>query len=105
MNIFVITNIVNMEVLSVKYDIPKPDEIHISDQQYKRILIYIFEDDLDFYERHLIYLSDNQQKQFFRENPEFMSEYPVSKAKMYLLRNKMFRRVLKKIKMHDTRMV
>ena len=31
-------------------------------------------DDLDFYEECLIKLTDEQLKQFFRENPEFMEE-------------------------------
>ena len=32
-------------------------------------------DDLDFYEECLINLSDEELKEFFRENPEFMEEY------------------------------
>ncbi len=31
-------------------------------------------DDLDFYEEYTIHLSDEEQEEFFRDNPDFRSE-------------------------------
>ena len=55
-------------------------------------------DDLDFYEECLIDLSDEQLKQFFRENPEFMEEYHMYEDRLLLLKDKNYREILRKIK-------
>ena len=55
-------------------------------------------DDLDFYEECLINLTDEQLKQFFRENPEFMEEYHMYEGRLLLLKNKNYREILRKIK-------
>ena len=36
-------------------------------------------------------LADEQIEKLFEENPDFMSEYPISRDMMYLLKDKMFR--------------
>lgn len=46
-------------------------------------------------------LSDEEQEQFFNENPEFMSEYLVGRDKIDLLKDKMFRGILRKIKQYE----
>ena len=43
-------------------------------------------------------LTDEEQKKFFDENPEFMCDYPISRDKLYLLRDVVFRGILRKIK-------
>lgn len=55
-------------------------------------------DDLDFYEECLINLSDEELKEFFRENPEFMEEYHMYEGRLLLLKNKNYREILRKIK-------
>ena len=64
----------------------------------KRFWEFIMGDDLDFYEEYTIHLTDEEQKEFFDKNPDFMCDYPVSRDKMYLLRDVVFRRILRKIK-------
>lgn len=62
---------------------------------------YIFGSDLDFYEEFTIHLSDEEQERFFDDNPDFMRGYPVKREMMYLLKDRMFRRVLRKIKRYE----
>ena len=58
---------------------------------------YIFGSDLDFYEEFTIHLSDEEQGRFFDDNPDFMCDFPVKRDKMYLLKDRMFRGILRKI--------
>ena len=85
----------------LKNDIPRPDDIHMTEEQERRFWEFVLGDDLDFYEEYTIYLTDEQQQIFFVDNPDFMSEFPVSRGKMYLLRDKMFRDILRKIKRYE----
>lgn len=55
--------------------------------QYERFEKFILGDDMDFYEEYTINLSDEEQKKFFAENSDFMSEYPISRDKIYLLKD------------------
>lgn len=55
-------------------------------------------DDLDFYEECLINLSDEELKEFFKENPEFMEEYHMYEGRLLLLKDKNYREILRKIK-------
>lgn len=56
----------------------------------------VFSDDLDFYEKFTEPSSDEEQERLFVTNPDFTSGLPVRCSKMYLLRGKMFRRILRK---------
>ena len=58
-------------------------------------------DALDFYEEYTINLSDKEQQEFFADNPDFMSQYPISRDKIYLLRDVVFRGILRKIKEYE----
>ena len=69
--------------------VPKPNDINMTEEQEEKFLKFIFEDDLDFYEEFTIHLTDEQQEKFFEENPDFMSEYPISRDMIYLLKDKM----------------
>ena len=62
---------------------------------------FVFGDDLDFYEEYTINLSDKEQQEFFADNPDFMSQYPISRDKIYLLRDVVFRGILRKIKEYE----
>lgn len=62
---------------------------------------FISGDDLDFYEEYTINLSDEEQQEFFDNNPDFMSQYPISRDKIYLLRDVVFRGILRKIKEYE----
>ena len=58
-------------------------------------------DDLDFYEEYTIHLTDEEQEKFFEENPDFLCDYPISRDKIYLLRDPVFRGILRRIKKYD----
>lgn len=75
--------------------------MHLSEEQAKRFLKFIMEDDLDFYEEYVLDLSDEEQEQFFNENPEFMSEFPLGRGNIELLKDKMYRGILRKIKRYE----
>ena len=79
----------------------EPIHKHISSKQMKKILDFISGDDLDFYVEFIVCLPDEQQEKFSEENPDFMSEFPVSRDRMYLLRDKNFREILRKIKRYE----
>ena len=70
-------------------------------QSEERFWKFVMGDDLDFYEEYTIFLSDEEQKEFFDENPDFMCDYPISRDKMYLLKDVVFRRILRKIKEYE----
>lgn len=69
--------------------------------QYERFEKFILGDDMDFYEEYTINLSDEEQEKFFAENPDFMSEYPISRNKIYLLKNPIYRGLMRKIKRYE----
>ena len=43
----------------------------------------------------------SEQEKFFDENPDFLCDYPISRDKMYLLRDVVFRGILRKIKEYE----
>lgn len=76
----------------------KVKDINITAKQLQGFYYFIMGDDLDFYEEFTIHLSDEEQERFFDANPDFMSHFPIARDRMYLLRNKMFRKILRVIK-------
>lgn len=64
---------------------------------YEELRTLIVEDDLEFYERHLINLSDEEMKVFYENNPDFMQEYNMYEGRLELLRSETYRGILKKI--------
>ena len=73
-------------------------DVHMRIGRAKKLYNFIFGSDLDFYEEFTIHLSDEEQEKFFDDNPDFMSNFPVKRDKMYLLKDRMFRGILRKIK-------
>ena len=71
-------------------------------EQQERFEKFILGDDMDFYEEYTIHLTDEEQEKFFEENPEFMSVYPISRDMIHLLRDPMYRGLMKKIKKYET---
>lgn len=67
----------------------------------RKLSEFINGDDLDFYEEYTINLSDEEQREFFTDNPDFMREFPVSRDKIYLLRDSVFRGILRRIKEYE----
>ena len=72
--------------------------VYMKTEQCIMFLNFFFGDDLDFYEEFAIHLSDEEQEKFFDDNPDFMCDFPVKRDKMYLLKDRMFRGILRKIK-------
>lgn len=85
----------------MRYNLPKPSEICMSVEQFNRFFNFIMCDDLDFYEEYTVYLTEEEQEKFFQDNPDFMLGYPVCHDRMYLLRDRAFRGILKKIKEYE----
>ena len=73
-----------------------------TEEQYKRFEKFILDDNMDFYEEYTIHLMDEEQKNFFEENPEFMSEYSISRDMLHLLRDPIYRGLMRKIKKYET---
>ena len=73
----------------------------MDEEQEKRFWKFIMGDDLDFYEEYTIHLSDDEQEKFFDENPDFMCDYPISRDKMYLLRDVVYRGILRRIREYE----
>ena len=71
-------------------------------EQQERFEKFILGDDMDFYEEYTIHLMDEEQKNFFAENPEFMSEYSISRDMLPLLRDPIYRGLMRKIKKYET---
>lgn len=69
--------------------------------QHEKFYAFILGDDMDFYEEYVINLSDKEQQIFFRENPDFMSDYAINKNRIVLLRDKLYRGILRKIKRYE----
>lgn len=63
-----------------------------------QFLNFIVGDDMDFYEEHIVNLSDEEQKEFLLENLDFMSDYPIDRDRIDLLKDRLYRGVLRKIK-------
>lgn len=66
-----------------------------------QFLNFIMGDDMDFYEEYVINLSDEEQQIFFRENHDFMSDYAMNEKRIVLLRDKLYRGILRKIKRYE----
>ena len=69
-----------------------------TEDKYNRFEKFILGDDMDFYEEYTINLTDEEQEKFFAENPDFMSEYLISRDRIYLLKDPIYRGLMRKIK-------
>lgn len=76
-----------------------PKVVQGTAEQHRRFRDFIMGDDLDFYERFVINLSDVEQAKFFTEVPDFMSEFSIGYDKIYLLKDRLFRGILRKIRL------
>ena len=75
--------------------------MYLSEEQAKRFWKFIMEDDLDFYEEYVLGLTDEEQERFFSENPDFMSGFPLGRGNIELLKDKMYRGILRKIQKYE----
>ena len=64
---------------------------------YEAFWKFLIGDDLDFYEEFLIELSDEEIHKFYKENPDFMKEYGMYEGRLDILRDKMYRGILRGI--------
>lgn len=68
----------------------------MSDRNKKLSLLeYLAGDDMDFYETFLRNLSEEEIDLFYKNNPEFLEAYHVDENRRGLLRDKMYREILK----------
>ncbi len=72
--------------------------LYIPVKRAKKFCYYILGSDIDFYEEFVMELPDEEQEKFFDANPDFMCDFPVRCDKIYLLKDRMFRGILRKIK-------
>ena len=52
-------------------------------------------------EKENISLTDEEQQEFFTDNPDFMQEFPICRDKIYLLRDPVFRGILRRIREYE----
>ena len=89
----------------MKYSVPKPSEIYMSEEQLQRFFDFIMGDDLDFYEEYTVNLTEEEQERFFRDNPDFMSgfwvgrdvECEMERDRMDLMKERIYREIMRKI--------
>ncbi|MCD8398665.1 MAG: hypothetical protein LUD12_16085 [Lachnospiraceae bacterium] len=76
----------------------------LTSEQLERFVKFIAEDDMDYYEREIMHLPVDEQREFFKLNPEFMKDYPVDhdNVNIDLLRDKMYRGILRRIRAKQT---
>lgn len=72
--------------------------IELTPAQIDDMLDFINGTDLDFYEEFILELTDEEQREFFADNPEFMSQYPITRDRIDLLKDSCYRGILRKIK-------
>ena len=73
----------------------------LSKEQVEKFWGFVISDDLDFYEAFTIQLSDEDQKEFFETNPDFLSDYPAWEGNIEILKDKSFRKIMRKIKKYE----
>ena len=59
-------------------------------------------DDLEYYEQFVLKLSEDEQLIFFKEHPDFLGEYslnPLRNGKAYLLKDEIYRGIMRKVKL------
>ena len=89
-----------VRIAILKYSVPKPSEICMSEEQLQRFFDFIMGDDLDFYEEDTVNLTDEEQEMFFsdeRFKMEDDGEYDVECDKLDLVKERMFEEILRKI--------
>lgn len=91
---WLIFSVINAKILSIILEEERG--------KMKRFDKFILGDDLDFYEKYLLELSDDEQKKFFDENPDFMSGYPlVTYDYIHLLKDPIYRGLIRRIKAEE----
>ncbi len=70
-------------------------------EQHERFHKFITGDDMGFYEEYIIHLSRDEQEKFFEDNPDFMSEFLENCGNIDLLRDRVYRGLLRKIKEYE----
>ena len=90
-----------MRIAILKYSVPKPSEIYMSEEQLQRFFDFIMDDDLDFYEEYTVNLTEEERERFFRDNLDFMTEVgggcKMECNNMDLMKERIYRGILRKI--------
>ena len=81
----------------MRYSVPEPSEICMSEEQLQRFFDFVMGDDLDFYEEYTINLTEEEQERFIRDNPDFMMEDGIECDKLDLVKERIYRGILGKI--------
>jgi len=85
-----------VRIAILRYSVPEPSEICMSEEQLQRFFGFIMGDDLDFYEEYTINLVKEEQERFFRDNQDFMSGFEMECDRM--VRKKIYKGILRKIR-------
>lgn len=81
----------------MKYSVPEPSEICMSEEQLQRFFGFIMGDDLEFYEEYTINLTKEERGRFFRDNPGFMMGDGIECDKLDLVKDRTIEEILRKI--------
>lgn len=92
-----------MRIAILRYSVPKPSEICMSEEQLQRFFDFIMGDDLDFYEEYMVNLTEEEQERFFRDNPDFMMEDGIECEIECdrMVKERMFEGILRKISEYE----
>lgn len=61
------------------------------------LIEFLTGDDMDFYETFLVNLSEDEMGLFFKKNPNFLEAYHVNADRRVLLKDRLYREILKKL--------
>ena len=58
-------------------------------------------DDMDYYEKYLLNVTEKERDRYLKEHPDFLNEYPVSYEHRNLLQDKIYRGLMRKIRDYE----
>jgi len=92
-----------VRIAILRYSVPEPSEICMSEEQLQRFSDFIMGDDLDFYEEYTVNLTGEERERFFRDNPDFMMDVEIE-CEMEcdrMVKERMFEGILRKISEYE----
>ncbi len=70
----------------------------LTKEKQERFWRLVAGDDMDYYEDYLLDLPEEEQRAFFMENPDFLSEFGIGVESLHLLQELSYRNILRGIK-------
>jgi len=76
------------------------NDFDLTEKQARKALEFIFRDDMTIFEKEMMDMSDSEQLQYLKNNPDFLSDYVLTRDEkgVKLLQDETFRGILRRIK-------